>query len=175
VVVAIISILAALLMPALKNARESAKSTACMNDLRQIGFAYRMYADDNNDYFPACDYWYNSLTNYVPTKVFFCPAGPPTQQWSLNRLSYSYNYASTAYLGIKPLSNIAQPAETVVCLDSDGDGSADYVCFGNGPLPSQEPGRRHHGGSNVLWVDIHISWHSYAEIQANNPAWFDNQ
>ncbi|MBI4025875.1 MAG: type II secretion system protein [Verrucomicrobia bacterium] len=49
VVIAIISILAALLTPALKNAREGARSAACINNLRQIGIALIQYAADNDD------------------------------------------------------------------------------------------------------------------------------
>jgi len=47
VVIAIIAILAALLTPALKGARESAKAITCVNNLRQIGLATFQYAEDN--------------------------------------------------------------------------------------------------------------------------------
>jgi prepilin-type N-terminal cleavage/methylation domain-containing protein/prepilin-type processing-associated H-X9-DG protein len=52
VVVAIISILAALLLPALRTARESAKRAQCANNLRQIGFSCFVYAEDNDLWFP---------------------------------------------------------------------------------------------------------------------------
>ncbi|HEY1489806.1 MAG TPA: prepilin-type N-terminal cleavage/methylation domain-containing protein, partial [Verrucomicrobiae bacterium] len=52
VVMAIIAVLAAMLLPALARAREKAHSTQCVGNLRQWGLAYRMYADDNNDFLP---------------------------------------------------------------------------------------------------------------------------
>jgi prepilin-type N-terminal cleavage/methylation domain-containing protein/prepilin-type processing-associated H-X9-DG protein len=52
VVIAIIGILAALLLPALSAARDRATTAACQANLKQIGSAIAMYADDHNDFFP---------------------------------------------------------------------------------------------------------------------------
>ena len=48
VVIAIIGILAALLLPALRHAREAARRTSCASNLRQIGIGYRLYIDEYN-------------------------------------------------------------------------------------------------------------------------------
>jgi prepilin-type N-terminal cleavage/methylation domain-containing protein/prepilin-type processing-associated H-X9-DG protein len=61
VVVAIIAILAALLMPSLKGARETAKSIACVNNLRQIYTAVLQYANDHDDCLPPPIYWFRTL------------------------------------------------------------------------------------------------------------------
>jgi len=52
VVIATIAILAAVLFPVFAQARERAKSAACLSNLKQLGVAFRMYADDNRDLAP---------------------------------------------------------------------------------------------------------------------------
>jgi prepilin-type N-terminal cleavage/methylation domain-containing protein len=51
VVIAIIAVLASLLLPVLVRAKEGGRATVCRNNLRQIGIAAHLYADDNNDTF----------------------------------------------------------------------------------------------------------------------------
>ena len=60
VVIAIIAVLAALLLPALSAAKQRAWTISCNSNLHQIGLGMRMFADDNNDFYPESGgsiYW----------------------------------------------------------------------------------------------------------------------
>ena len=63
VVVSIIAILAALLLPALSRARESARSSSCMGNLKQLGYAFQVYTADYND---SIFYAYHSDDSVAP-------------------------------------------------------------------------------------------------------------
>jgi len=63
VVIAIIAILAALLLPALSVAKEKAKRTTCVNHLRQIGVGLSLYAPDNGERVPPCQWPETSNNN----------------------------------------------------------------------------------------------------------------
>src|SRR5205823_14155344 len=52
VVIAIIAILASMLLPALARAKESANRIKCVNNLKQVNTALKMYADDNEGFYP---------------------------------------------------------------------------------------------------------------------------
>ncbi|GEM_PF-621475 len=89
VVIAILAMLAGLLLPALSGARERARRTTCMNNLKQFSAAFEMYAEDFYERFPdQPSALYIGATNnnfktiypfYInTTKIFWCPS-------SLNR------------------------------------------------------------------------------------------
>lgn len=69
VVISIIAVLAALLLPALGRAKESAKGAACLSNLRQIGIALQTYVQDNNNRMPVMRDKALPATNTIPDNV----------------------------------------------------------------------------------------------------------
>ena len=97
VVISIIGLLAALLLPALKQGRESARAAACASNLRQIGMATQMYLDDHGRFFPyfttagADRLWYFGLESpYNPS------GGPGARHIDLTKAKL-YSYLQTLH------------------------------------------------------------------------------
>jgi prepilin-type N-terminal cleavage/methylation domain-containing protein/prepilin-type processing-associated H-X9-DG protein len=136
VVIAIISILASILFPVFARARENARRTSCLSNLKQIGTAAMMYAQDFDEslfssYFPSypggANHWFfrvspyiksgtgNDWSQYKPSNdIRICPSGLGTG------FSYSMNGHvsppdwSTMTVKITSLAAFTHPSETIL-------------------------------------------------------------
>ena len=106
VVIAIIAILAAILFPVFARARENARRTSCLSNLKQIGLALEQYKQDYDSTFPfsrsGSKEWYELyLEPYIKSQqLVVCPSAP--QEWPVH---YSYNY----FFGYSPGVDWATP------------------------------------------------------------------
>jgi len=159
VVIVIIAILAAMLLPALARAREQARRGVCLSNLKQIGLAIHMYAQDNYEQFPADNVGGDPGSGHELKEsvsfallhpryasslaLFVCPSA--TESVAINEDAFtdsyldhcSYSYTNRAF------SERTMP-DTAVAADK---------------LPYQ--GSENHGkeGANFLFVDGHAEWY----------------
>ncbi|MCX8107171.1 MAG: DUF1559 domain-containing protein [Verrucomicrobiae bacterium] len=81
VVIAIIAVLAGMLLPAISRAKETGKRIACCNNMRQLGLAAAMYADENNGLYPertTAPRWPERLRPfYQDVRLLRCPSDGP--------------------------------------------------------------------------------------------------
>ena len=185
VVIAIIAILAAILFPVFARAREKARQTACLSNVKQITLALLMYAQDYDEmYVPGSlaysvptlyAEWYKLLWPYMKnSQLVVCPSQPTSPHG--DRLGYGWNYQEFGYYydshgtgWCTPMAMIDRPSETIVLGDSEDVGA-------RVPTPSYGPRylyrrhatllpKRHNGGGNMGHCDGHVKWYTQQALR----------
>lgn len=142
VVVAVIAILMGILLPSLSGARAQAQRTVCMNNLRQIGIASMIYAQENRIYPPA---WIDSTTRWMDLVKPYIPKSSGTYQcpsdlkkiavswdpaiilsYGINTFNFAGNNATCFWYGVRP-NVVSRPCETIIFADCT---PGKYYCGG---------------------------------------------
>jgi prepilin-type processing-associated H-X9-DG protein len=177
VVIAIIALLAAMLLPALSRAKQRAWATACLNNVKQIGIATRLYADENDDTLPRSAHtgqsWVNTLQPYCNgTNLWRCPR----DENKTRKFSYAINdyllspdpviggtdYSKSTQVPA-PASTLwlAECADAYVNLDHFHFSPANDGDYSPLAFSGQVAIRRHLSAANYLFVDGHaqlLNW-----------------
>lgn len=179
VVIAIIAILAALLLPALARAKESARATQCLSNQRQLSLAVRLYAEDFAEEFPRSQHsafvhgvmpWERSVASYLGsnatlwtnllTGAYRCPTDQRTTPWSYGFSVYFELGDDDDYTG-KPntwrrMTQLPHPTTTIVFAENTS--SADHLMahFWNSPADTADlAATRHKLRANYAFADGH--------------------
>ncbi len=140
VVIAIIAILAGMLLPALAKAKAKGKKTYCYNNLKQMGLAMLMYAEDNNNKVPRGNepFWWQMYIPYLGgsaaardqynrVKVYTCPSYPVEPRWPqlVCYVVNAWDFASPRDMTGREiragssLSRVQAPSETIYFADNE--------------------------------------------------------
>jgi prepilin-type N-terminal cleavage/methylation domain-containing protein/prepilin-type processing-associated H-X9-DG protein len=199
VVIAIIAVLAGMLFPVFARARNAARKTVCASNLRQIGDAITMYADDNDCLSPRATTWHRwggdgtdgdepgpgweeQLEPYIKnSQVYHCPAYPGAIKFCYF-LNMRFPYRDYDWRCMN-LAQVDDPASLILVADC-----MERVMFpfpyGTGPHlwdscdkdnmshPCLEYDSYHGNGSNILFADGHVKFATrFAEDSMTFSPW----
>ena len=141
VVIAIIAILAAILFPVFARAREKARQTSCLNNVKQLTLAIMMYAQDYDEVYPYASrwgpnpngdhgsgwwYWYDYLLPYTANRqILRCPSIPGTSRgygWNYRNFGYCTADGNFSHNPGRTMAEVRRPAETVIIGDNPDTG-----------------------------------------------------
>jgi prepilin-type N-terminal cleavage/methylation domain-containing protein/prepilin-type processing-associated H-X9-DG protein len=194
VVIAIIAILAAILFPVFAQARDKARQSACVSNMRQIGLGLQMYAQDYDETLPIANdqvlkfaeptappNFLGSLIPYIRSKpIFNCPSTPPADSpaWLVPTKESSTNYMGNGVIMGRPLAVVPAPADIVYLhelgvLESvawlrpvcDKNGRCLAWCYWSG---KHWYGNIHNGGGNIILADGHAKYRSLMSMRSSD-------
>ena len=141
VVIAIIAILAAILFPVFAKAREKARQTSCLSNVKQLGLAMQMYASDYDERMPHhCiqgPMWKVVVSPYIKnTAIQMCPStgreefnGSASSQW--DGVSIPRSYGMNTNISDNNIARAQFPSELIFLADSVSSCGKDNTCGGD--------------------------------------------
>lgn len=140
VVIAILGILASLLLPVLATAKNAGKKAACLSNLRQLGFAIHLYANENEGFIP----YGPKAPAFTSPASFYPSTGAPTSLLSLQN-------GTPAGLGLLLERYLAGQPKVIFCPGADQALDADVELAKVGRQQAQGSYYYRHGGNTKLF------------------------
>lgn len=192
VVIGIIAIITAIAFPVYMHVKAKGRQTQCLSNLRQLGQASLMYAQDNNGVFPPYDNTTRAFINDpnvgIPSpvhlrasldslvrneQVWFCPSDPYSHKdidkWGINHKysSYDFNFRWNGRMTVNGIvlsrgRIVIEASRCLLIYDANG---VYGLHLKNASEEDKQPGCQHFEGINIVYVDGHAKWRKASSVE----------
>jgi len=161
-VIAVLSVLGAILFPVFVRAKARSQAMSCLSNTKQVGLSAILYSQDSEGALPPPN-WYYVLSPYTGNlAVFVCPSAE----------RYAVSYSMNVNIQGWAVDRIQDPSRVILFGDGYQDPNRGWV---TAPIYAEEPDPtsrgyrqvdyRHDDGANFTFCDGHAKWYAKGELR----------
>lgn len=150
-----------IMVPVFRSARLKAEDIACQSNLKALGLATLMYANDNDQRLPPTDNWADNVTGYLGKVPYH--ASPVQSYFHCPAASSPFSYSMNDVLGSAKETDVVNPSRTAMLFEADTTNINAHGGLADADLT------RHHGIAYLCFADGYVNRVNHEVLYERDP------